>query len=198
MKKILLTLILLATAMVGYSQQVSSRAKALRMMTYARPEYMVKDIKAYTDTMTVYSLSEYVIYPIGKWETVEEYITKCQLQWYREIGYKQYFDSMEVSVNTLKRIDGTFIDIYRAIWTGRVEVLDGKIYDKEVVLANGIHVGMTKEEVFNVLFRKFPQSYIADISVLKEVSGANEVGQIYTLNGDRLRHIGIISHYKYY
>ena len=198
MKKILLTLILLTTAMVGYSQQVSSRAKALRMMTYARPEYMVKDIKAYTDTMTVYSLSEYVIYPIGKWETVEEYITKCQLQWYREIGYKQYFDSMEVSVNTLKRIDGTFIDIYRAIWTGRVEVLDGKIYDKEVVLANGIHVGMTKEEVFNVLFRKFPQSYIADISVLKVVSGANEVGQIYTFKGDRLRHIGIISHYKYY
>ena len=81
MKKFLLTLALLATTMVGYSQQVSSRAKALRMMTYARPEYMVKDIKVYTDTMTVYSLSEYVIYPIGKWETVEEYITNCQLKW---------------------------------------------------------------------------------------------------------------------
>lgn len=198
MKKFLLTLALLATTMVGYSQQVSSRAKALRMMTYARPEYMVKDIKVYTDTMTVYSLSEYVIYPIGKWETVEEYITNCQLQWYREIGYKKYFDSMEVSVNTLKRIDGTFIDLYRAIWTARVEVLDGKIFDKEVVLSNGIHVGMTKEEVFNVLFRKFPRSYVADISVLKVVSGANEVGQIYTFKGDRLRHIGIISHYKYY
>ena len=198
MKKFLLTFALLATTMVGYSQQVSSRAKALRMMTYARPEYMVKDIKVYTDTMTVYSLSEYVIYPIGKWETVEEYITNCQLQWYREIGYKKYFDSMEVSVNTLKRIDGTFIDLYRAIWTARVEVLDGKIFDKEVVLANGIHVGMTKEEVFNVLFRKFPRSYVADISVLKVVSGANEVGQIYTFKGDRLRHIGIISHYKYY
>ena len=198
MKKFLLTLALLAITMVGYSQQVSSRAKALRMMTYARPEYMVKDIKVYTDTMTVYSLSEYVIYPIGKWETVEEYITSCQLQWYREIGYKKYFDSMEVSVNTLKRIDGTFIDLYRAIWTARVEVLDGKIFDKEVVLANGIHVGMTKEEVFNVLFRKFPRSYVADISVLKVVSGANEVGQIYTFKGDRLRHIGIISHYKYY
>ena len=105
---------------------------------------------------------------------------------------------MEVSVNTLKRIDGTFIDLYRAIWTARVEVLDGKIFDKEVVLANGIHVGMTKEEVFNVLFRKFPRSYVADISVLKVVSGANEVGQIYTFKGDRLRHIGIISHYKYY
>lgn len=198
MKKILLAIALVATLSVGYAQQVSSRAKAMRMMTYAKPEYMVKDVKVYTDTMTVYSLSEYVIYPFGKWETVEDYITDCQLQWYREIGYKKYFDSMEVSVNTLRRLDGSFIDLYRAIWTGRVEVLQGKISDKEVILANGVHVGMTKEEVFGVIFHKFPLSYVSDISVLKVVSGANEVGQIYTFKGNRLRHVGIISNYKYY
>lgn len=167
-------------------------------MTYARPEYMVKDIKVYTDTMTVYTLADYVIYPIGKWETVEQFITNTQLQWYREVGYKKYFDSMEVSVNTIKRLDGSFIDMYRSIATGRIEMLDGKITDPEVTLANGLHPGVTKEAVFNIFFKKFPRSYIEDISVLKVISGASEVGQIYTFKGRKLRHIGITSRYKYY
>ena len=90
----------------------------MRMMTYSKPEYMVKDIKVLGDTMTVYSLADYVIYPIGKWENVEQYITSTQLQWYREVGYKNYFDSMQVSVNTLRRLDDSYIDMYRSIATG--------------------------------------------------------------------------------
>lgn len=198
MKRLLLVVALMATLGTGFAQQVSSRAKAMRMMTYSRPEYMVKDIKVYTDTMTVYSLADYVIYPIGKWENVEQYITNTQLQWYREVGYKQYYDSMSVSVNTLKRLDGSFIDMFRAIHTNKVEMLQGKITDPEVVLANGVHVGMSKDEVFSVLFKKFPRSYTADINVLKVISGAGEVGQVYTFRGNKLRHIGIISNYKYY
>ena len=198
MKRLLFTLMLMAIATMGFAQEVSSRAKAMRMMTYARPEYMIKDIKVYTDTMTVYSLSEQVIYPIGKWENIESYITSTQLLWNRNIGYKKYFDSLEVSVNTLSRLDDSYIDCYRSIWTGRVEMLDGKIYDREVELANGVHVGMTKAQVFAVLFQKFPLSYVADVSVLKVISGAGEVGQIYTFKGNKLRHIGIITKYKYY
>ena len=38
----------------------------------------------------------------------------------------------------------------------------------------------------------------ADVSVLKVISGAGEVGQIYTFKGNKLRHIGIVSRYKYY
>ncbi len=198
MRKIVLMIALMAATLASNAQQVSSRAKAMRMMSYARPEYMVKDVKVYTDTMTIYTLSEQVIYPIGKWETVEQFITSSQLQWYREVGYKRYFDSMEVSVNTIRRLDDSYIDMYRSIFTGRVEMLDGKITDPEVVLANGLHPGVTKEEVFAVFFRKFPRSYIEDIAVLKVISGAGEVGQVYTFKGRKLRHIGIISKYKYY
>lgn len=198
MKRLALIAILLATTTLGLAQEVSSRAKAMRMMSYARPEYQIKDIKVYTDTMTVYSLTDQVIYPLGKWDNIESYITSTQLLWERSIGYKKYFDSMEVSVNTLTRLDGSFIDCYRAIWTGRVEMLSGKISDPEVRLANGVHVGMTKAEVFGILFQKFPMSYVSDIQVLKVISGAGEVGQIYTFKGNRLRHIGIITRYKYY
>ena len=198
MKRIILFLSLLAATTLGFAQEVSSRAKAMRMMTYARPEYMIKDIKVYTDTMTIYSLSDQVIYPIGKWDNIESYITATQLLWERSIGYKKYFDSMEVSVNTLTRLDGTFIDCYRSIWTGRVEMLAGKISDSEVRLANGVHTGMTKEQVFGVFFQKFPLSYVADIQVIKVISGAGEVGQVYTFKGNKLRHIGIVTRYKYY
>ena len=198
MKKILLFIALAATVASASAQEVSARAKARRMMTFAKPEYMVKDIKVFIDTMTVYSLADYVIYPIGKWENVEQYITNTQLQWYREVGYKRYFDSMSVSVNTLRRLDGSYLDMYRAITTGRVEMIAGKITDPEVVLDNGVHVGMSKEEVFRIVFKRFPKSYVADISVLKVISGAGEVGQIYTFKGNKLRHIGIVTKYKYY
>lgn len=198
MKKILI-LIAFTTLMAALpAQEISSRAKAMRMLTFAKPEYMVKDIKVLADTMTVYSLADYVIYPIGKWENIEQYITSTQLQWYREVGYKRYFDSMSVSVNTLRRLDDSYFDMYRSITTGRVEMIAGKITDPEVVLDNGVHVGMTKEEVFRIIFKRFPKSYVADINVLKVISGAGEVGEIYTFRGNKLRHIGIVSKYKYY
>lgn len=198
MKRIAIFFALVALAATGTAQEVSSRAKAMRMMTYAKPEYMVKDIKVLADTMIVYSLADYVIYPIGKWENIEQYITNTQLQWYRESGYKNFYDSMSVSVNTLRRLDDSYIDMYRSITTGRVEMVAGKLTDPEVVLDNGIHAGSSKDDVFKVIFKRFPKSYVADISVLKVISGAGEVGQIYTFRGNKLRHIGIISKYKYY
>ena len=198
MKKLLFVSLFVAAGLCATGQEVSARAKAMRMMTFAKPEYMIKDVKVFLDTMTVYSLSDYVIYPIGKWENVEQYITDTKLQWYREVGYKNFFDSMTVSVNTLSRLDGSYLDIYRSIATGKVEMVAGKITDPEVVLDNGVKVGMTKEQVFNVVFKRFPKSYVSDISVLKVVSGAGEVAEIYTFRGNKLRHIGIVSKYKYY
>lgn len=180
------------------AQQVASRAKAMRMMNFGRPEYQIKDIKVYTDTMTVYSLATYVIYPFGEWSSVEQYITDNQLSWYRESGYKSYYDSMEVSVNRMSRVDGSYIDLYYSIWTKKVELLAGYVSDPEVKLANGLHPGMSKDEVFRVFFKKYPKSYTQDVMVLKVVSGAGEVAEIYTFKGQKLRHIKIETAYKYY
>ena len=176
----------------------SSRAKAMRMMNFGREEYQIKDIKVYTDTMTVYSLSNYVIYPFGEWESMEQYITDNQLHWYRESGYRKYFDSMEVSVNRMKRLDDSYLDMFYSIWTRKVELLGGRINDPEVILTNGIHPGMSKDDVFKVFFKKYPKSYTAEVTVLKVVSGANEVAEIYTFKGTKLRHIKIETSYKYY
>lgn len=204
MKKILTIAVLLLCGTTMFAQQstpagnVSSRAKAMRMMNFSREEYMIKDIKVYTDTMTVYSLSNYIIYPFGEWKSMEDYITDNQLHWYRESGYRQFFDSMEVSVNRMKRLDDSYLDMFYSTWTRKVELLGGRINDPEVVLANGIHVGMAKDDVFKVFFKKYPKSYTADVSVLKVISGAGEVAEIYTFKGTKLRHIKIETAYKYY
>lgn len=198
MKKILLAVALLATTTLAMAQEVSSRAKAMRMMAFARPEYQVKDIKVLVDTMTVYALSEQVVYPFGKWASVEQFITEGQLRWDRTVGYKHYMDSMNVSVNTLERLDGSKIDVYRRITTGLMEILGARITDPEVSFLNGLHPGMTKEDAFNVFFDTYPKSYTSEITVLKVVSGATEVEQIYTFKGQKLRHIQVKSRYKYY
>ena len=198
MKRILTFAALLLVTGTVFSQQVASRAKALRMLNFSRPEYQIKDIKVYTDTMTVYSLAGYVIYPLGEWSSVEQYITDNQLSWYRDIGYKKYYDSMEVSVNRMRRYDDSYIDMYYSIWTKKVELLGGYITDKEVKLVNGLHVGMSKDEVFKVFFKQYPKSYTSDVTVLKVISGAGEVAEIYTFRGQKLRHIKIETAYKYY
>jgi hypothetical protein len=198
MKKILIITAALLLTGAAFSQQVASRAKAMRMMAFSRPEYMIKDIKVYTDTMTVYSLSNYVMYPLGVWKTPEDYMTNGQLHWYRESDYQSYYDSMEVSVNRIKRIDGTYLDMYYSIWTKKMELLGGRINDSEVLMANGLHVGMTKDEVFDVFFKKYPKSYTSEVQVLKVISGANEIAEIYTFKGQKLRHIKIETAYKYY
>lgn len=198
MKKILTLALLFLAIGSANSQQVASRAKAMRMMSFSRPEYQIKDIKVYTDTMTLYSLSNYVIYPFGEWSSMEQYITDNQLHWYRESGYRQYFDSMEVSVNRMKRLDDSYIDMFYSIWTKKVELLGGRINDPEIVLDNGIHVGMSKDDVFKVFFKKYPKSYTSDVAVLKVISGAGEVAEIYTFKGTKLRHVKIETAYKYY
>ena len=198
MKRILILAAMLMAVGTATSQQVASRAKAMRMMNFSRPEYQIKDIKVYTDTMTVYSLARYIIYPLGEWSSVEEYITNNQLHWYRDIGYKKYYDSMEVSVNRLRRTDDSYIDMYYSIWTKKVELLGGYIADPEVQLVNGLHVGMSKNDVFKVFFKKYPRSYTSDVTVLKVISGAGEVAEIYTFRGQKLRHIKIETAYKYY
>jgi len=194
----LLVVALMATLSTGMAQEVSARAKAMRIMKFARPEYQVKDIKVLVDTMTVYALDERVIYPFGKWNSIEQYITEGQLLWNREVGYKHFMDSMQVSVNTLQRLDGSAIDVYRSIPTGLMEILAAHITDPEVVFVNGLHPGMTKEDVFNVFFDTYPVSYTQDITVLKVVSGAHEIEQVYTFKGRRLRSIDVRSRYKYY
>ena len=198
MKKTLTLVALLLCSSMAFSQQVASRAKALRMLAFSRPEYQIKDIKVYTDTMTVYSLSRAVIYPFGEWTSVEQYITDNQLHWDREQNYRHYYDSMEVSVNRMRRVDDSYIDLYYSIWTKQVDILSGYVADPEIKLDNGLHVGVTKDEVFNVFFKKYPRSYTSDIAVLKVISGAGEVAEIYTFKGTKLRHIKIETAYKYY
>lgn len=204
MKRTLSLIALLICSAVALAQHnpatgnVSSRAKAMRMMAFGRPEYLIKDIKVYTDTMTVYTMANQVIYPFGVWESMEDYITDNQLHWYRESDYRKYFDSMEVSVNRMTRLDGSYIDLFYSIWTRKVEVLAGHVSDPEIVLANGLRPGDTKDDVFKVFFKKYPKSYTSDVSVLKVISAAGEVAQIYTFKGQRLRHIKIETAYKYY
>ena len=198
MKRILTIAALVLFSSMAFSQQVASRAKAMRMMNFSRPEYQIKDIKVYADTMTVYSLARQVIYPLGEWDSIEYFMTDNQLHWYRESSYRRYLDSIEVSINRIKRLDDSYLDFFYSIWTRKVELLGGRINDSEVVLVNGLHVGMAKDDVFKVFFKKYPKSYTADVQVLKIISGANEVAEIYTFKGQKLRHIKFETAYKYY
>ncbi|MBQ0015992.1 MAG: hypothetical protein KBT04_03290 [Bacteroidales bacterium] len=198
MKKILLIAALCMTVVTMNAQQVSTRAKALRYMQFARPEYGVKDVKIIADTMILYTLSDLVVYPFGKFNTLEEFINGNKLQWYREVGYRKFFGNQEVSTNRLRRIDDSYIEIYRAIHTNRVEMLDAKITDPEVVFNNGLHAGMSKEDVYLVYFTKYLKSYVTDVTVLKVISAASEVAQIYTFKGKKLRHIQVKTDYKFY
>lgn len=198
MKKILTITAILLCICGAYAQNLSQRAISARMKDFSRPEYMVKDIKYYTDTMTVVSLSEYVIYPLGKYNRVESYVNRSGIDWYREVGYQRFFDTMNVSVHSLKRLDDSFIDVFMAINTEKMEIVGAYITDTIVKLQNGIKVGMSKEDVFKVFFEKTPRAYLANVNVLRVASGANEIAELYIFKRNKLKAIAFVTKYRYY
>ena len=121
MKKIALIAIALLSICNVEAQNISQRARSMRMESYAKEEYQVKDIKIFDDTMFVICRSEYVHYPVGKFNSVDAYINRSNLDWYRQMNYRSFFsDSLRVPVTNIKRLDDSYIDTYASINTGNI------------------------------------------------------------------------------
>ncbi len=199
MKKIALIAIALLSICNVEAQNISQRARSMRMESYAKDEYQVKDIKIFDDTMFVICRSEYVHYPVGKFNSVDAYINRSNLDWYRQMNYRSFFsDSLRVPVTNIKRLDDSYIDTYSSINTGKMEIIGGHITDPAIKLRLKVCVGMSKKDVFMAFFRAFPQTYIADINVLRIVSAGGEFAQIFTFKRNRLQYIDFITNYRYY
>ena len=149
MKKIAFIAIALLGICSLEAQNISQRARSLRMESYAKDEYQVKDIKIFDDTMFVICRSEYVHYPLGKYNSVDAYINRSYLDWYREMSYQNFFnDSLRVPVTKISRLDDSFIDTYSSINTGKMEIIGGNITDSAIKLRLKVCVGMKKNDVF--------------------------------------------------
>ena len=199
MKKIAFIALALLSMYNVEAQNISQRARSMRMESYAKDEYQVKDIKIFDDTMFVICRSEYVHYPVGKYNSVDAYINRSNLDWYRQMNYRSFFsDSLSVPVTNISRLDGSYIDTYSSINTGKMEIIAGHITDSSIKLRLKVCVGMSKKDVFGAFFRSFPKTYIADINVLRVVSAGGEFAQIFTFKRNRLQYIDFITNYRYY
>lgn len=193
----------IALALLGIcsleAQNISQRARSMRMESYAKDEYQVKDIKIFDDTMFVICRAEYVHYPLGKYNSVDAYINRSYLDWYRNMTYRSFYnDSLRVPVTKISRLDDSYIDTYSSINTGKMEIIGGNITDPAIKLRLKVCVGMKKNDVFAAFFRSFPKTYIADINVLRVVSAGGEFAQVFTFKRNRLQSIAFITNYRYY
>ena len=199
MKKIALFSLILISICSLEAQNISQRARSMRMESYAKDEYQVKDIKIFDDTMFVICRSEYVHYPLGKYNSVDAYINRSNLDWYRQMNYRKFFsDSLSVPVTHINRLDGSYVDTYSSMNTGKMEIIAGHITDSSIKLRLKVCVGMKKSEVFAAFVRAFPKTYIADINVLRIVSAGGEFAQVFTFKRNKLQYIDFLTNYRYY
>ncbi|MBR5784781.1 MAG: hypothetical protein IKY43_06415 [Bacteroidales bacterium] len=199
MKKVAIILVSILSIVSVEAQNISQRARSLRMESYAKDEYQVKDIKIFDDTMIVICRSEYVHYPLGKYNSVDAYVNRSRMDWYREMSYRNFFnDSLRVPVTRVHRLDGSFIDTYSSMNTGKMEIIGGHITDSEILIRQKVRVGVKKTDVYSAFFRAVPRTYIADINVLRIESAGGEFAQLFTFKRGVLVSIDFLTSYRYY
>ena len=181
-----------------YSQNLSRRAKADRLAQIANPNLGVKEVKSQFDTLIIVSLAEELFYPFGKYKSVNEFVQKGNIEWYRSAERHDFSDTLDITVYNFARLDGSYLNFYQSVTTGLMDFIDGSITDKDLVLKNGMHVGMSKQEVLEKYFKNPPRAYTEDIKVIKIFSGLYEIAQIFSFDDEQVSSIGFSSYYIYY
>ena len=198
MKKVLFLLMFAGFLGSLHSQNLSNRAKSDKLMQIANPLMNVREVKIHFDTLVIVALSEELFYPFGKYVSVNEFVQKSKIEWYRSSERHDFSDTLDITVHNFMRLDGSSLNFFQSVRTGYLDFIDGDITDKTLVFSNGMHVGMPKQTVLEKYFNNPPRAYTEDVKVVKIYSGLYEVSQTFSFDDEQVAGIGLSSYYDYY
>lgn len=163
----------------------------------AKKEFKVTEVHLKEDTLVVISLSEFLFYPFGKYADVGNFIKRSHIEWYRSVDRFWYNDTVDMSVYKFWRLDDSYLNFYISIDTELMELINGNITDKEVVLKNQCRVGMSKQNFFNLFFISPTPNMFNGIKYVKFISGLYYLEHVYEFDSDELKRIQFLTEYKY-
>lgn len=118
------------------------------------------------DTLIISSDDDFLDYPFGCFKQVSDLSHRLNYLKHKQEVYQEYGEEVK-----LERFysDNSFIKFYlveRFIDNKtRYEIVSARIFDEEIILSNGIHVGITRSDFFSSL----PESIKGDMSGIRVV-----------------------------
>ena len=145
--------------------------------------------KVNNDTLEISSEDAFLNFPFGSYNKLNNLITR-----FEGIGFKEelsnYGSRIKIKMNRFfirnsytkfALIEGSYDQIKR------FQIVSAKIYDKDIILSKGVHVGMTKREFFSKLIGGTSIHYnSSDIKVVKLTWNIVGVWHYYNFTGDTL------------
>jgi len=158
------------------------------------PNQRIEQIDIVKDTLKILSANSFFYYPFGKYTTVESFLKSNPL-W--KINQKKIVDS-SINLSLFKLLyHNSRLSIIRSADTKLVEMVDVSITDQDIVLSNGIHVGMSKNNFFKLFFRNVNADDMKAISTVKVTSALDGIWNEYYFKSAILNSISFKTDYTF-
>lgn len=150
----------------------------------------VENIKINKDTLSFVSVGWFYYYPLGKFDKIED-VQKD----YPIFSLKIEDIKEENETNRLYRMifKQSFIKLFYQPDTELMEIVSGKIQDKEIEFVDGIRVGVTKEKFLATLFNE--KVDLKEIQVFRIYSALDGINHTYSFDKNILKTIFLDTDY---
>lgn len=146
------------------------------------------EYKKHGDTITIVSTDKFLYYPFGSFNSAVEFEDKYDLKMDKQVesSYPDG-DTTQAKRDIYKYIiNNSYIKFLLYEDQKKLEVLSGKIYDKNICLVNGVKLGIDKENLIHMFVRNINQEDIENVNVVELESGLTGIWHYYTFKDNIL------------
>jgi len=80
----------------------------------------------------------------------------------------------------------SFIKLFKYDNKSYIEIVSGKFSDPEIILINGIKIGISKTDFLKMFFKDFSANQIDGVKVIKLISGLEGISHVYVFTNGHL------------
>ncbi len=170
---------------------VQNLSETLKKAAKSNFELNVLFIK--NDTLELVSDSQFLYFPFGVFKNIQS--LKHSLNQFRDSIQKDSSSNEELERMIFNK---SFVKFYYDKDQGKFQIVSGQIIDENIVMINGIKLGMEKHEFLEEFFNFYKPIKVDNIKVIQLVSGLQGMTHYYYFNNDsKLVSIKLMSDYLF-
>jgi hypothetical protein len=159
----------------------------------AKKDLQLVELSIQKDTLNIVSTSSFIFYPLGKFIAIEK-IRQSNPQFATVIEHDKNDKKAKLYRLSSKN---SFVKFFKDPNKATLEIVSGKIINPEIMLKNGIRVGMSKINFFNLFFNKMTEHQVNNIKVVKLISALNGITHVYTFENEKLNRLAFDTDYTF-
>ncbi|WP_303310606.1 hypothetical protein [Hymenobacter sp. BT730] len=159
-----------------------------RLSAVVKQEHQLNTLMAHNDTVILVLENRALFFPLGKYPSLSA-IRNQYLQLTHQVNGNEEIstDEMHISADTVKFI--------KTNEEAEVYIVAGRITGTSLKLANGVMVGMSKNDFLKQYFSHIPQLLVQGGQVIELVSALDGIKHYYTFRNQKLTAIEFTSDY---